>query len=220
MSDRIYAGSPHLNVDAQYNEDTDPRYIGVIKPKRRLHPRLLIRKFRSTNLGITPLQATPIIEYNNFILTDAMESVEEKFQVVRTFGPDFLFLFGPAPRVFTYSGILYNTQDKPWKDSWQRAWDRQIPNQAAAPANNSVPDSQRGILSGTTVLTHGGIARLEYDGSSSTSGPGGILLPEDNPNTLVVREGYIIKFEIRSSSRTQNMSQFSLSMFITNTLNF
>src|SRR5207237_24160 len=93
----------------------------------------------------------PVMEFNNFILTDADEEVEEKYQIVQTFGPDFIFLYGTKPRIFTYAGVLYDTTEKPWAAEWQRAWDKATVDYGdsgflTAPGGT---DTQKGILSAT-----------------------------------------------------------------------
>jgi hypothetical protein len=152
------------------------------------------------------------LEFNNFILTDADEEVEEKYQIVQTFGPDFIFLYGPRPRIFTYAGVLYDTVEKPWAAEWQRAWDNIVPvyGSAGFPASGGV-DTQRGIMSATNVIINGGIARLEYGGSS---------LGGDPTTQTMVREGYIIKMAIKRSGDRPNSASFQLAMLVTNRLDF
>jgi hypothetical protein len=245
MSERIFVHSNFLNsgnqpqnMGTQSNADIDIRYSGIVD-KPRFHPRLLIRKFRNTALlSSTAVESTPIIELNNFILTEADEEVEEKFQIVQTFGPDFVFFYGPRPRILSYSGVLYNTSEKPWATEWQRAWDTAAPNQTGFPFSGDDPtqeqikgsqDTQRSILSGTNVVLQGGIARLEYDGcygaaqGDTTIDPvpfGGTTINTNPNNVLLVREGYILKFAIRRRGDSPNAATFNLSMLITNRLDF
>lgn len=234
MSERIFIrsealGQNQLNTGTQLLAEEDVRYSGLTN-KPRLHPRLIIRKFRRTATQTNDLGDNQMLEFHNFILTDADEDVEEKYQITETFGPDFLFLYGPKPRVFTYSGVLYNTTEKPWVMEWQRAWDRSVPIVTSYPTDSGT-DSQRGILSGTNVVINGGIARLEYDGSygfARSIGGGTLIDPSGsgspvgtNPNNVLsVREGYIIKLAIRRSGDRPNAASFQLVMLVTNRMDF
>lgn len=218
-----------VSVPSQYSDTADVRYIGLVN-KPRLHPRLLIRAFRNVNLGVGGLNAAGAnIQFDNFILTNADEEVEEKYQIVQTFGPDFLFLYGPKPRIFTYSGVLFNTTEKPWTTDWQWAWDNSVPAQPGTGFSPIQGSTQRGILSGTNTILNGGIARLEYDGSfgyqvsgviNPSSIAGGSIVGSDTRNTLCVREGYIIKMSIRKSGDRPNAASFQLVMLVTNRLDF
>jgi hypothetical protein len=228
MAERIYVGGSNFSVSQQDNSLQNIRFDGL-EPKRRLHPRLIVRKFRQVTGGMA---ISPIVEFHNFILEDAVEDVEEKFNIVQTFGPDFVFLLGPKPRIFSYSGTLYNSFDRPWKNDWQRAWDRR-PNQivqAPPPLSNdirSAPDAQRGILSGTNVVLAGGIARLEYDGSVGTLDSNNLMQPvfgfsdeAGRAAAVNVREGYLVKLSIRLSGNRPNAASFSFAMIVTNSMHY
>lgn len=228
MSDRIFVGGSNFSVSQQRDSLANIRYDGL-EPKQRLHPRLIVRKFRQVNGGMAQ---SPILELHNFILEEALEDVEEKFQIVQTFGPDFVFFFGPKPRIFTYAGKLFNTFDRPWKNDWQRSWDRR-PNQiiqAGFPGSNDIrsnPDGQRAVLSGTNVVLAGGIARLEYDGSTGTVDAFNLMQPNfgfsdeaGRAAAVNVREGYLIKFQVKLSGLTPNSVPFSFSMIVTNSMHY
>lgn len=212
MSERIFVSSNN-NVATQNSSVADIRYSGVVA-KQRLHPRLIIRKYRKTNLSSSSLQDNPTstMEFNNFILTDADEEVEEKYQIVQTFGPDFIFLYGPKPRIFTYAGVLYDTIEKPWAAEWQRAWDNVQPVYGNSGFTTSGgADTQKGIMAATNVIINGGIARLEYGGSA---------LAGDPSTQTMVREGYIIKMSIKRSGDRPNSASFQLAMIVTSRLDF
>lgn len=197
---------------------SDIRYTGII-PKKKFHPRLLIRKFRSTPSMVGGLPDGDILELDNFILESAQEGVAEKFQIVQTFGPDFIFFYGRKPRIFTYSGRLFNTQEKAWKNDWQRAWDRDKPIVSSG-------FNQRSILSGTNLVLNGAIARLEYDGSSGTDVAGvglsniGLTNPIAQDTAIIVREGYLLSLDIQLDSKAPNSAMFKFSMFITNLMTY
>lgn len=229
MSDRIYVGGSNFSVAQQQDSLQNIRFDGL-EPKQRLHPRLIIRKFRQVTGGMA---FSPVFELHNFILEEAIEDVEEKFNIVQTFGPDFVFLLGPKPRIFSYSGSLFNTFDRPWKNDWQRSWDRrpnQI-NQSPPPLSNDIrasPDTQRALLSGTNVVLAGGIARLEYDGSTGVIDPTtNIMQPvfafgdeAGRAAAVNVREGYLIKLSVRISGNRPNACSFNFAMIVTNTMNY
>lgn len=228
MSERIFIGGNRFSPDDQDASLDDIRYTGV-QPKRRLHPRLIVRKFRQVSGGMA---LTPIVEFHNFILEEMDEPVEEKFFICQTFGPDFAFLYGPRPRIFSYSGRLYNCADKPWKNDWQRAWDRRPDQlvQAGFPNSNDLSsnaDGQRGVLSGTNVLLVGGITRLEYDGWTGSLDSTGLIQPafsygneEGRASAVIVREGYLIRLQIRLHAMSPNGCPFGFSMIVTNTMHY
>jgi hypothetical protein len=203
MAERIeLVGSAQGDPDKERADTNDIRYVGIIA-KKRVHPRLLIRGYRTgTTLGVGSA-----LEFDNFILETAVEPVEEKYQIVQTFGPDFIFFYGSKPRIFTYSGKLFNTADKPWKTDLQRAWDRITPSGMGS-------SGQTGVLSGTNTIINGGIARLEYDGAESYAVGGST--EAGNPGTsILIREGYLISFETQTDSRSPNACTFRFSMFVT-----
>ena len=53
----------------------------------------------------------------DFMLQSVQESRKEKVQFVQTFGDDYTFFYGEAPRVLTCAGMLLNSRGQEW-----RAW--------------------------------------------------------------------------------------------------
>ena len=61
---------------------------------------------------------------NNFLITDIQEPREEKFQLLETFGQDFIFFFGQRPRIATFAGILINSRSHQWRKEWWLNYDQ------------------------------------------------------------------------------------------------
>lgn len=54
----------------------------------------------------------------NFFVTQISHVDSEKFQIVETFGDDYVFFFGRRPFMLQVSGVLMNTADFNWKSEW------------------------------------------------------------------------------------------------------
>lgn len=61
-----------------------------------------------------------LFETTNFVLQAMGETDSEKFQVLDNFGelPQ-IFMFGRRPRIYTYSGMLWNHSENNWKDEFK-----------------------------------------------------------------------------------------------------
>lgn len=55
---------------------------------------------------------------HNFIIQGFAVSSQEKFQVVETFGDEYLFFFGERPVIIQVQGFLLNTPDFNWRGEW------------------------------------------------------------------------------------------------------
>jgi hypothetical protein len=65
---------------------------------------------RDTSFGVD--------DYSDFILQQVQDQRAEKHQIVETFGDAFVFFYGEAPRLVTFSGILLNTIDFNWRSQF------------------------------------------------------------------------------------------------------
>lgn len=54
----------------------------------------------------------------NFFVTQISHVDSEKFQIVETFGDDYVFFYGRRPFMLQVSGLLLNTEDFDWKSEW------------------------------------------------------------------------------------------------------
>jgi len=52
--------------------------------------------------------------YTNFLIQSVSMPRQEKQQIIETFGEDYLYMFGDAPRVYTINALLMNTLDFNW----------------------------------------------------------------------------------------------------------
>ena len=55
---------------------------------------------------------------SNFIVQSSTISHQEKFQIMETFGDEYLFFFGERPIVISVQGTLINTPDFNWRSEW------------------------------------------------------------------------------------------------------
>lgn len=135
---------------------------------------------------------------DQFVLQNATEQDSERFQIVETFGEPVAFFFGRKPRIYNYSGFLYNSgfrfteagerdpftfagvsvSNQLWRDNFKLAYEL--------------------FLRGTKCVRFRARAYLNYD--------------------RVLREGFILNNQI-SQSVYPNMVNFSFNMFITREVN-
>ena len=89
---------------------------GAERDKNAIKASLTLSPYR---IGVDPLPA-----YKNFLLQGAEEDVQEKVQVIETFGPAFLiFTGGWKARIFNYNLLFMNTADNPGRDEFLYKWD-------------------------------------------------------------------------------------------------
>lgn len=55
---------------------------------------------------------------HNFMLTQIDIALQEKAQVIQTFGSDYAFFFGQQPMIISCAGFLLNSRDFNWKSEW------------------------------------------------------------------------------------------------------
>lgn len=126
---------------------------------------------------------------DQFVLQNSQESDVERYQIVETFGEPVAFFFGRRPRIYSYSGFLYNSGSRfpqedssvnsmLWRDNFKLAYEL--------------------FLRGTKCVQFRARAYLNYD--------------------LVLREGFILNNQIQQTIEP-NMVSFSFSMFVTREIN-
>ena len=65
--------------------------------------------------------------YVGFILTGVQESHNEKLEVINLPGDTFAsYFYGAAPRQFNFSGILLNTDQDQWRDSFEELYEKYL----------------------------------------------------------------------------------------------
>ena len=104
-------------------------------------------------------------EYIGFLLATANESFSEKVEVVQLPGDSYAsFFYGSAPPQFSYAGVVLNTEQDKWKDSFEILYRDYTRGTKAARSNSIVQIKyDRKIVSGYIVsLT------LQTEGSSDT----------------------------------------------------
>lgn len=111
---------------------------------------------QSAYLASLPQEARPLAQvllgnnnqgasgYVDFILTQAVEAVQEVVQVEKVVGDDYVaFMFGQAPATFQYTGFLLNSLQDDQRSGFAVAYNQ--------------------ILRGTQMARRGTLARLRYD---------------------------------------------------------
>lgn len=65
--------------------------------------------------------------YFDFFLQSAEESFEEKFQIMETLGDSYaVYGLGKKPRIWSYSGVLLNSQENDWRVNFIKMFDDYI----------------------------------------------------------------------------------------------
>ncbi len=129
---------------------------------------------------------------DQFVLQSAQETDTERVQLVETFGEPVAFFFGRRPRVFNYSGFLYNSgKPKTVVDSASQFGASQVANSMLWRDNFKI--AYELFLRGTKCVQFKARAYLTYD--------------------RTVREGFILNVSMQQDIRP-NIVNFSFSMFV------
>lgn len=128
---------------------------------------------------------------DQFIIQNASEQDSERFQIVETFGEPVAFFYGRKPRIYNYSGILFNSKSNRERSPGQKS-------SSSTAWRDNFKLAYELFLRGTKCVRFRARAYLNYD--------------------QVLREGYILNNQI-SQSTYPNMVNFSFSMFITREVN-
>lgn len=64
--------------------------------------------------------------YTDFTILQMQESRQEKFQIVETFGEDFVFFYGDKPMFLQVAGVLVNSIDFNWRAEWWENYDKYL----------------------------------------------------------------------------------------------
>jgi hypothetical protein len=69
--------------------------------------------------------------YTKFFLTNVQAPRSERYQVIETFGDWYIFFYGEAPPVYTFSGVVLNTPNYNWLNEFDFFYDAFIRGTAA-----------------------------------------------------------------------------------------
>lgn len=129
---------------------------------------------------------------DQFVLQSAQETDTERVQLVETFGEPVAFFFGRRPRVFNYSGFLYNSgKTKTLVESAEQFGRAKVANSMLWRDNFKI--AYELFLRGTRCVQFKARAYLTYD--------------------RTVREGFLLNASMQQDVRP-NMVSFSFSMFV------
>lgn len=143
-----------------------------------------IKKRTRASLRLKRAPGDGISSTADFFLTDVRETTNEKFQIIQTFGSDFLFAFGRRPLMYTFSGVLYNTQDKQWKNNLRFLYDNKFR------ATQLIKSGRKAVLSFEDTTVEGYL--LNMDMSLSSQNPNAVPFSFTMYITRDLREGITI----------------------------
>jgi len=63
-----------------------------------------------------------LFQTNHFLVESAQEGQAERVSLVETFGETLLYAFGERPKMYTYTGVLMDTQGLNWLNEWREAY--------------------------------------------------------------------------------------------------
>lgn len=59
---------------------------------------------------------------NRFLIDNAQEGQAERVALIETFGETYLYAFGERPKMYSYSGVLLDTEGLNWLNEWRHAY--------------------------------------------------------------------------------------------------
>jgi hypothetical protein len=86
----------------------------------------LARPGRATNSTTPSRPFRTLTETSEFLLQSGQETDAEKFQLVETFDLPRIYFSGRRARVWTYSGILMNTENFQWKNRFVEMYEKHL----------------------------------------------------------------------------------------------
>ncbi len=93
----------------------------------------------STIPGKTVATELQGLAYVGFILTEVQESHNEKAEVIPLPGDTFAsYFYGASPRTFTFNGVLLNTEQDQWRDSFEQMYEKYLRGSASSREFNIV----------------------------------------------------------------------------------
>jgi hypothetical protein len=95
----------------------------IIGSSLDLHGGIIPKKDKRARLHIEPNTSAPSLFITDFFITAVREEDSEKYQIVETFGTNFLFFYGRRPRIYVVSGVLVNALNRQWKNDFKDNYD-------------------------------------------------------------------------------------------------
>ena len=115
--------------------------------------------------------------YTKFIISSVQETLMEKSQVIETFGEYYVFMFGEKPPMFSFSGVLINSQRHNWVSDFAYYY--------------------RNFLRGTKCVERNARAILSYGGRWIE----GYILTTSNTTNAETQEGVPFNFSFLVTKR-------------------
>jgi hypothetical protein len=141
------------------------------------------------SLEIRSLNGNIRATIREFFITGVSENTSEKFQIVQTFGSDYVFFFNRKPLIYTINGVWHNSEDKQWKNNFRENYDN--------------------FLRGTKLVEGRNKAVLQYDDVTREGYLLALNYQMDAQNTHAVP--FSFSMFITKESRTGQKRQTSLS---------
>ena len=129
---------------------------------------LIIKPNRRATLSLSTVSGRPInIAIREFFITGVREDTSEKFQIVQTFGSDYIFFFNRKPLIYTINGVFYNSEDKQWRNDFKYNYD------SLFRGTQLVKSRNKAIFAYDDVVRHGYLLNLSYstDGNNPHAVP-------------------------------------------------
>jgi len=156
-------------VTVANSNDIEDRIISEISTDTRGDP---LNRERSTGIIIKPEKRATLSLFSvsgkprkesirEFFLTGVREDTSEKFQIVQTFGTDYIFFFNRKPLIYTINGIFYNTEDKQWRNKFKNNYDSLFRGTQLVKGRNKL------VFTYDDVVRHGYLLNLSYTTESS-----------------------------------------------------
>lgn len=148
--DAINNGIRDSFVDANGVRDNNERSTGIIPKDNRI-----------ATLEIRSIKGQSRATIREFFITGVREDTSEKFQIVQTFGTDFIFFFNRKPLIYTINGILYNSKDKQWRNNFKANYDDFLRGTKLVEGRN------KAVLTYDDVVRQGYLIALNYSTEST-----------------------------------------------------
>jgi hypothetical protein len=101
--------------------------LRIMKPRKLSSTSGLNSKAGKTNTVRRSKDYDVLLETTEFVLEDAQEQMQERFQIQETFGDFNVFFFGKRAEIFTYSGSLLNgSGELQWRNKFLRDYDQYL----------------------------------------------------------------------------------------------
>lgn len=148
---------------------------------------------RTATLEIKGKDGSTRATIREFFVTDVSENSAEKFQIVQTFGNDYIFFYNRRPLIYTINGVFHNSVGKDWKNNFKANYDNFMRGTKLVEGRNKV------LFTYDDVEREGYILSLNYSMNSNNTN----AVPFSF-NMFITAESMIANREKKTPSKNQN----------------